>query len=151
MTPDYREDRIGSYQTTFRVGRWERGRKTPRVQYRTTFKGPIIDHNHILELVRHLHSEGDGEARALIDIFKDAERWRRFTLNGKNITPEIIEQIEELEPKVNFTQEWAFQMLTMYEDCTYLSLEPFDVAAKKHLAKLVEFVGEWVPPEVRAK
>ena len=29
-----------------------------------------------------------------------AEKWDKYTLDGKNITPEIIEQIEELEQKL---------------------------------------------------
>ena len=65
----------GTYQTTFRVEKWERKRKTPRVQYRTTFGGPVIDHNDILELVRELHAAEGGEAHALVEVFRKAKNW----------------------------------------------------------------------------
>lgn len=96
----------GTYQTTFRVERWEANRTIPRVQFRTTFGGPPIDHNDILTLVRKLHSEKDGKARALIEIFEDAKRWGKYTLNGRNITPEIIERIEELEQELEAAKNY---------------------------------------------
>lgn len=65
----------GTYQTTFRVEKWEKKRKTPRVQYRTTFGGPVIDHNDILELVRELHASEDGQAHALVKVFRKAKAY----------------------------------------------------------------------------
>lgn len=35
-----------------------------------------------------------------------AEKWDKYTLDGKNITPEIIEQIEELEQKLEAVKTW---------------------------------------------
>ena len=45
--------------------------------------------------------------------------------------------------------EWAFFMGAMFEDCTYLSQESWDKDAKSHLGRLVELVGEWIPPEIK--
>lgn len=63
----------GTYQTTIVTETWVMGQNTPRVQYRTTFGGKVIEHNSILELVRALHSENDGQASALIDVLEDAK------------------------------------------------------------------------------
>ena len=135
MTPDYREDRIGTYQTTFRVETWVRGRKTPRVQYRTTFGGKIEDHNSILELVRKLHAEKDGKASALIEVFEKAERWEKYTLDGKNITPEIIEQIEELEQKLEAVKTARDKL---YEDLPAGDVDAFTLLKiiQAHIAEL---------------
>ena len=78
----------GTYQTTFRVEKWEKKRKTPRVQYRTTFGGPVIDHNNILDLVRELHASEDGKAGALVDVFKRAEA---FDIIKEILHDEILE------------------------------------------------------------
>lgn len=69
------------------------------------------------------------------------------TYEGMVEVREIV--ISQHLAKLEAICEWAFYMEAMYEDCTYLSQEAFDKDAKSQLAKLVELVGVWVPPELR--
>jgi hypothetical protein len=69
------------------------------------------------------------------------------TYEGMIEVREIV--ISQHLAKLEAICEWAFYMEAMYEDCTYLSQEAFDKDAKSQLAKLVELVGVWVPPELR--
>ncbi len=64
----------GTYQSTLSTEIWPLGRTVPRVQYRTTFGGPQEEHNTILEMIREIHTRGDGKASELIQVFKDAEK-----------------------------------------------------------------------------
>jgi len=52
--------------------------------------------------------------------------------------------------KLTGVQQWAYTLGLMLEDCAYMSLGDFDRDLKKVLATLVESVGKWVPPEMRA-
>lgn len=59
-------------------------------------------HNDIAELKTQV-DELDAEIQ---ELTVKAERWDKYTLNGQNITPEIIEAIEEAEAKLEAIKIW---------------------------------------------
>ena len=61
----------------------------------------------------------------------------------------ILKAIRNLGSETDKIQEWAFNMACIFEDCTYLSNEHFMKDARTHLEKLIELIGQWIPPEIR--
>ena len=68
-------------------------------------------------------------------IESKAEKWDKYTLDGKNITPEIIEQIEALEQKIKAIKEQVIEP-QLKDSKEYLDAnkkpEPHDVVMSRY-------------------
>lgn len=144
------ENLWGTYQTTFRIETWVRGRKIPRVQYTTTFSGKVEDHNSILELVRELHAGKDGQASALVEVFEKAGKWTKLKEEDPDATIILSEVFNEAIEELNFLRNQLEDITVIMSGKKGISMNLQIAAVKKILDKEFESSGDSIISRHRA-